>query len=302
MRRGTRRRSGSCGALRAASASRSPCPRRPRPGSGRRAAVGRRRAEEVLEHPLAAQHRRGPRRVGRDRQHAGLGQHAAARRPGEVDAAELRSGDAGDAVVPRQPLVEEGVAAVEEVEDAAVLADQRSRRTARSRAASRSAGSRRTPGTARGRGSATRARGTAATGRRTPPPGARARVLQHAPHLRLEHRRAAAASARRRAQSARHRACSPRGNRTGARRARAGRSDARDPSPQPTPILLDAEEEVGRDEHGLHRHGQPFLERFAAAPRRRREPEVGAGARRRVTGRRNARRASVLTIFVAHHA
>ena len=84
---------------------------------------GRRRVQQVLEDPLAAQHRRGPRRVGRDRQDAGLREHAAARRAGQVHAAELRPGHAGNAVVLRQPLVEERVLAVEEIEDAAVFAD-----------------------------------------------------------------------------------------------------------------------------------------------------------------------------------
>ena len=86
---------------------------------------GRRHAEEVVEDPLASLDRRGPRRVGRDREHAGVGQDAASRGAGQGDPAEPVADDARDAVVPGQPLVDEGVIGVEELEHAPVLAEDR---------------------------------------------------------------------------------------------------------------------------------------------------------------------------------
>ena len=53
-----------------------------------------------------------------------MGEHAAARRAREVHAPELGALDAGDPVVPGQALVQERVAAVDEVEEAPVLAHQ----------------------------------------------------------------------------------------------------------------------------------------------------------------------------------
>ena len=63
---------------------------------------GRRRTEDVLEHVLAANHRRGARRIARNRQHAGVAQDAAALVGGQLHAAEIRTVDAFDAVVLRQ--------------------------------------------------------------------------------------------------------------------------------------------------------------------------------------------------------
>ena len=55
---------------------------------------GRRRAEDLLQHPLAALHRRGPRRVRGHRQDARLRQHAAAVAAGrQLDADELVAAD-----------------------------------------------------------------------------------------------------------------------------------------------------------------------------------------------------------------
>src|SRR5262249_15076430 len=51
---------------------------------------GRRRCtQQLFEHPTATLDRRRPRRVGRDRQHAGLGEDAAALAVGQADALEL---------------------------------------------------------------------------------------------------------------------------------------------------------------------------------------------------------------------
>ncbi len=88
-------------------------------GGGR----GRRRVEQVVQDPLAAQHRRGPRGIGGHGQHAALRQHSAARRAGQVHAAEFRSGHARDAVMAREALVEERIPGVDEIEDAAVFTD-----------------------------------------------------------------------------------------------------------------------------------------------------------------------------------
>ena len=45
-------------------------------------------AQQIVEHPLAAQHRRGPRGVGRDAEDRALGQDAAALLAIELDALE----------------------------------------------------------------------------------------------------------------------------------------------------------------------------------------------------------------------
>ena len=90
---------------------------------GRR--LRRRGIQEIVEDPLAAQHRRRARRVRGDREDAALRQHAAARRGGQVDLPELRSRDVRHAIVARETLVQERVAAVDEIEDAAILPDDR---------------------------------------------------------------------------------------------------------------------------------------------------------------------------------
>jgi len=85
--------------------------------------IGRRRIEQVVENPLAAEDRRRAGRVRRHRQHAGVREDAGTRRIDKLDAAEPGSAHAGDPVMPREPLVEEGVFRVEEVEDAPILLD-----------------------------------------------------------------------------------------------------------------------------------------------------------------------------------
>ena len=119
-----RARPGSCGAARAvrAPSSASPLSSFSRSGGhvGRRRR--RRRAEEVFEQPLAANHRRRAVRVGRHRQDAA---RAPAGRPGASsvsgDAPEVTAVHVRNAVVPRQPLVDEGVVRRQQVADAAVL-------------------------------------------------------------------------------------------------------------------------------------------------------------------------------------
>ena len=89
------------------------------PGGGDR----RRRAEHVLENPLAARHRRRAGGDRRHRQHAALPEQAAPRVVRiERDAAEVAAVNIRNAVVTRQPLVDERVVGVEQVDDAAVLA------------------------------------------------------------------------------------------------------------------------------------------------------------------------------------
>ena len=82
----------------------------------------RRRAEDVLQNPLAAQHRRRAVGIRRDGQDAALAEQAAAVLVGERHAAELAAVDVRDAVVARQPLVDERVVGRQQVEDVAVLA------------------------------------------------------------------------------------------------------------------------------------------------------------------------------------
>ena len=84
----------------------------------------RRRAEQVLEHPLAALHHRGPIGIRGHRQHAALPQQPAAISGGQRDATELRAVNPRDAVVLGEPLVDEGVVGGNQFEQAAVFADQ----------------------------------------------------------------------------------------------------------------------------------------------------------------------------------
>ena len=61
-------------------------------------------------------------RIRRDRQHAALAQQAAAPIVASLDAPEVTAAHAADAVVPRQPLVDERVVGAQELEGAPVLA------------------------------------------------------------------------------------------------------------------------------------------------------------------------------------
>ena len=90
------------------------------PGGG----TGRRRAEQVFENPPAAVHGGGPRGHRRDRQHAALPQQPAPRAVRvERDAAEVAAVNIRDAVVARQPFVHERVVGVDQIDDASVFAD-----------------------------------------------------------------------------------------------------------------------------------------------------------------------------------
>ena len=80
--------------------------------SGRRRRQRRRPA--FLEHPLAALHRRGAVRRRGDRQHAAVTEQPAPRFVGERDAPEPAAADVRDAVVPREPLVDERVVRLEQ--------------------------------------------------------------------------------------------------------------------------------------------------------------------------------------------
>ncbi len=89
--------------------------------------VGQRRrgrdAQKIPEDPLAAKHRRGPGGVGRDHQNARLAEQAAA--PAVVierHATEAAAVDVRDAVMLREPFVDERVVGAQEIERASILA------------------------------------------------------------------------------------------------------------------------------------------------------------------------------------
>ena len=82
----------------------------------------RRRAEQVLENPFAAQHRRGALGVRRDRQDAAVPEQPLSGLVGDRHAAKTAAVDVRNAVVPRQPLVDERVVGAQQIEDAAILA------------------------------------------------------------------------------------------------------------------------------------------------------------------------------------
>ena len=149
------------------------------PGRRRR----HRRAEQVLENPLAALHRRRAVAGRRDRQDAAVTEQPAARAVGQRDAPEAAAADVGDAVVPREPLVDERVVGVEQIERCCDPRGRWSRTAAPSRAGTRSAGCRRTPSCP------ARRRRAAAASSHCP-----ARLSTSA---RARHRRASAASAAR---------------------------------------------------------------------------------------------------------
>ncbi len=83
-----------------------------------------RRTEDLLEHPLAALDRRGSRRVRGQCQDAGLRQDAAAVGR-QLDPTELLARHTLNAVKLRQPPVHEAEVGVDEVENAAILAEDR---------------------------------------------------------------------------------------------------------------------------------------------------------------------------------
>ena len=96
-----------------------------------------------------------------------MAEEAAAVGVGDGDAPEAVAVDAGHSVVARQALVEERVVGGEQLDHAAVLAQECSGRRARSRSASTGAGCRRSRGTTRDRGPRSRGCAGRATGRRS---------------------------------------------------------------------------------------------------------------------------------------
>src|SRR5690606_5254228 len=80
-----------------------------------------RRAHQLLEHPSAAQDRGSAITVRRAQQHGALAEQSPARRVVELDSTELRTEYRVDAVVTREPLVEERVARGQERSHVAIL-------------------------------------------------------------------------------------------------------------------------------------------------------------------------------------
>ena len=82
----------------------------------------RRRVQQIRDDVLPAQHGRGARGDRGHRQDAAVAQQAAPIRIRHRHAPEARAVDPADAVVPRQPLVDERVVGIQQIERAAVLA------------------------------------------------------------------------------------------------------------------------------------------------------------------------------------
>src|SRR5690606_25789334 len=96
--------------------------RRPERRHVRRRRWGR-RAEQVLEDPLAADDRRGAVGIRSDRQYAAVAEEPATRVVGrQPHAPEVRTLDVRDAVVARDALVQERVIGAQQIERTAVLA------------------------------------------------------------------------------------------------------------------------------------------------------------------------------------
>src|SRR5690606_28632978 len=82
------------------------------------------RPEKILEDPLPAYHRRGTVRVGRDGQDAAVAEQPSSRIVfRQLDAAEVRAFDTLDTVVPRDPIVQERVVGIEQLESAPILSN-----------------------------------------------------------------------------------------------------------------------------------------------------------------------------------
>ena len=149
---------------------------------------GRRSSHNVLEDPFAAQHRRGPRRVRRDSEDAALPQQPGALPiAGESDAAELAAVHVRDAVVLRQPLVEEGVIGGQQIDARCGLRGSCCRRTFPSRCGTPRAGFRRSSGSPRsGRIDALQVTQEEPLAGEVRDQRLRFRVRQHAPDLLLQ--------------------------------------------------------------------------------------------------------------------
>jgi hypothetical protein len=88
---------------------------------GRR--LGRRRSQNVFQHPHTALHRRSSEvLLPGERKHAALSKQSApiSQIRAQSDAAELRAIDVRDTVVLRQPFVEKGVVGSQQIDDAAI--------------------------------------------------------------------------------------------------------------------------------------------------------------------------------------
>ncbi len=81
----------------------------------------RRRAEQLVEHPGTAQHRRGSVAVRRTQQHRALTEQPVAPGVGQLDAAKLRADDSLDTVVARKTLVQKSVVGRQQRPDVLVL-------------------------------------------------------------------------------------------------------------------------------------------------------------------------------------
>ena len=254
-----------------------------------------RRTEDVLQDVLAANDDRRPRRIAGDGEHAAMAQHAAALVRRELDAPELRSGHALDAVVGRQQLVEERVPRVDELADRTVLAQdpvEEHPRLGLHRVAQLGP-----PG-----GELLRVRLDAVEISNLEPLAGK--ILRHREGLRIgEHPRQLRLEDLRRAQPApfgqrqqllvRHRVpqevTQPRGQldvRNPVHAARIGR----------VAVALDVKQEMRRHEHRLDRERDALLHRLPVVPSRARRTSVSAATSAPVTGRRYARRATVARI------
>ena len=99
-------------------------------GHQRRRRRGR-RSEDLFEQPFAPQHRAGPLGITRLGEHRGHAGDAAAAAVGQGDLRETGAGHPGQSIVPRQFGIHPGVIAVEQLEQAAVLAQQAGEELAR---------------------------------------------------------------------------------------------------------------------------------------------------------------------------
>ena len=226
----------------------------------------KRRAQQIFQQPFAAEHRRGPRSVRRQRQNRSLRHDAAALAVLQAHALERLTVDSLDPVVPRQRTIQERKLPVDEFQNAAVLAHHRRHEHQRFAA-------HRIQQFIVHRGEALRIGLLAIQQAKIQPlrgevvrQGVGLGVVEHPPHLRFENTRLPQCAPVCRLQQRVVRHAAPQKIREPRRqlmivqpvRARHSRR-----------IAFDAEQEIGRHQHGLQADAHPFFQAVAVFLRQR---------------------------------
>ena len=219
---------------------------------------------------------------------------------GDLHAPEPAAVDVGNAVMPRQPLVDERVVGVQQIHHAAVLAHDAVEEQRRSLPSSPAGGCRRSPGRRRDPGlEFFRLRRCSHCSAKLAIERLRSRIGQHAPDLLLEHRRLLQLALARQRQQLLVGKAAPQKERQ-PRRQREVVQPIRRVRRKVRRIGLDAEQELRAREDELQRRLDAAIEVAAALRARARRSPSACRAVARSTGLRYACRASVDRICRAH--